>query len=453
MATVAELLDKEFVVQSMDWVREGARREAYLMKHGDPEALKRGEEAEASPGDLDQAEQEVGDARDKEAETLSGAGGSSQEPYFPPMPVAGLTQSALHRFFVKEDLIQEPQGQGLAPSDIAVTDRSLRPGALFGQTKKLFGAFSQTDAGWVSCKIAQGINWFRKPQPFSDTPARLRIGDNARVILVADWATAIPRARLIGQRMREQLLHPDAAGKEKHVIHLGDVYYSGWSNEYDDNFLHDWPVHAGEESRARSWCLNANHDMFGGGHAYFGHLLKQPRFDQQNGCSYFCLENKHWQIFGLDTAYSEYDLHGNQAEWVKKLRAERPDSKAVMLSHHQLFSLYGEKESPKVEDKLKSVLETDRVRAWFWGHEHRCAIYQRRHYIQSPRLIGHGGVPVWAPRKPKPLGVEFEYSAFLESGLEQFQRFGFAVLDFDDDKIGVRHIGEDGEPYWTETLS
>jgi hypothetical protein len=64
--------------------------------------------------------------------------------------------------------------------------------------------------------------------------------------------------------------------------------------------------------------------------------------------------------------------------------------------------------------------------------------------IESPRLIGHGGVPVWVSRDPKPPGVEFEYNAFVESGLERFLKFGFAVLDFDGDKIGEQHIGEDG---------
>jgi hypothetical protein len=219
--------------------------------------------------------------------------------------------------------------------------------------------------------------------------------------------------------------------------------------------LRDWPVLNTEHNQIASWCLNGNHDMFSGGYAYFDFLLKEPRFLRHNGCSYFCLENDHWQIFGLDTAYQEYDLHGNQAKWIESIRAEHASGKkkVMFLSHHQPFSLYGERQSPEVEAKLDMVLQTNQVRAWFWGHEHRCAMYQRRHYIESPRLIGNGGVPVWAPRKPKPLGVEFEYTEFIQSGLEDFLKFGFAVLDFEGDTIGVRYLGENGNPYWTETLS
>jgi hypothetical protein len=448
---ISELLDKRFVVESMNWLRDGIRKEAALLKQDDPDAKKRSYYAGTSKEDLDEAEDAIDQAREEEARSLTAP--NSSEPFFPRDRVAALVQSQLHQFFEFHDLVQEPQGQGLAPDDIPVANRSLRPGALVGPSNKLFEAFGPTDAGWVSCKIAEAITRFKGRHSFSDDPPRIAIGNNARLILVADWATAIPRAQLIGSRMRQQLLHADATGKERHVIHLGDVYYSGYRNEYNNHFLHDWPVLLKEESAFGSWCLNANHDMFSGGRDYFGFLLKQPRFRRHNGCSYFCLENDDWQIFALDTGYDEYDLHGNQAHWIEQIRAEHPEKKAMLLSHHQPFSLYGEQGSPKVLGKLKKVLETDKVRAWFWGHEHRCVIYQPSHHIQSPRLIGNGGVPVWAPTASKPAGVEFEYALFVESGLEKFLKFGFAVLDFERDKIGVKYIGENGQPYWSETLS
>ena len=104
--------------------------------------------------------------------------------------------------------------------------------------------------------------------------------------------------------------------REQHVIHLGDVYYSGWPEEYEDHFLPNWPVAPGQEDRYGSRCLNANHDMFSGGH--FDHLLKDERFRRQRSArqptSYFSLENDHWQILGLDSAWQDGDLAGSQLE-------------------------------------------------------------------------------------------------------------------------------------------
>src|SRR5207302_9247696 len=101
-----------------------------------------------------------------------------------------------------------------------------------------------------------------------------------------------------------------------------------------------------EANRIGSWCLNANHDMFGGGGPYFDFLLADPRFACQQGTSYFALENDDWQILGLDTGYGSLDvrgetgtLYGPHAAWGAQKRAAAPKKqKAVLLSHHQLFS-------------------------------------------------------------------------------------------------------------------
>ena len=70
------------------------------------------------------------------------------------------------------------------------------------------------------------------------------------------------------------------------------------------------------------------------------------------------------------------------------------------------------------------------------------------------RLVGHGGVPVWArsASKPVPDGVEYVSTRGFRSGIERFALFGFAVLDFDGPRIHVRYIDEHGEPEWTEVL-
>ena len=160
------------------------------------------------------------------------------------------------------------------------------------------------------------------------------------MILLADWGTGVPRARKLGESARQYLEQANQTGTEVHVIHLGEVYYSGFPAEYDTHFLPFWPVHPDEAKTHGSWCLNGNHDMYSGGHGYFDHLLEDPRFERQGKSSYFSLENDYWQILALDTAYKDLDLEGDQASWVLQSRTAKPEKKGILLSHHQPFSSY-----------------------------------------------------------------------------------------------------------------
>src|SRR5207237_885587 len=82
-----------------------------------------------------------------------------------------------------------------------------------------------------------------------------------------------------------------------------------WREEYERHFLPYWP-HAEGDRSLRSWALNGNHDMYSGGHGYFGFLLRDPRFAGQQGSSHFRLAGRWWQLLGLDTAYRDHDLAG-----------------------------------------------------------------------------------------------------------------------------------------------
>ena len=70
--------------------------------------------------------------------------------------------------------------------------------------------------------------------------------------------------------------------------------------------------------------------------------------------------------------------------------------------------------------------------------------------VDFGRLIGHGGVPVYMTHQlndayPAP-GV-FEDRRFIKKlgGLEHWAYFGFAVLDFAEDKIETQYIDEEGK--------
>ena len=143
------------------------------------------------------------------------------------------------------------------------------------------------------------------------------MSERCRLIVVGDWGSGLPRAQKVAAAMRSYVDDSLKNGIGCHVIHLGDVYYSGWEYEYRNRFLNYWPVHIEEKDKVGSWSLNGNHDMYSGGHGYFGTLLMDPRFSRQGGTSFFKLFNKHWQILGLDTAWDENGLKDPQASGSK----------------------------------------------------------------------------------------------------------------------------------------
>ncbi|HEY4594562.1 MAG TPA: metallophosphoesterase, partial [Thermoanaerobaculia bacterium] len=321
--------------------------------------------------------------------------------------------------------------------------------------RRIFDKFSITDIRWVSSLVAMGIRKFRGRFPFPDQPATpVRLGDRARLVVVGDWGSGIPRARKVAQEMRKVLDEGLAAGREQHAVHLGDVYYSGWEYEYRDRFLQYWPVRPGEEDCIPSWNLNGNHDMYSGGHAFYGYALKDPRFKRQEGKSYFSLKNDHWTLLGLDTSWEDGGLQGNQAQWALQTLTAG-SGKGMLLSHHQIFSAY-DRGNSLLSQKIDPVLATGRVRSWLWGHEHRCVFYSSYQGVESARCIGHGGVPVYMPHAesdPYPAPAFYEYRDALEKGFERWALFGFAVLDFDGSAVDIRYIDENGKEHQRERIA
>ena len=137
---------------------------------------------------------------------------------------------------------------------------------------------------------------------------------------------------------------------------------------------------------------------------------------------FFCLENEHWRIIGIDTGY-----HSTRFDWGKVAVFERsryirksvhfkprctipepllrwlietvkPDGDPrglIVLSHHGGFSSFSDwyQIPPR---QLAEIIHRPVI--WFWGHEHKVAIYDRfavRGGIPTyGRCVGHGGMPV-----------------------------------------------------------
>jgi hypothetical protein len=105
----------------------------------------------------------------------------------------------------------------------------------------------------------------------------------------------------------------------------------------------------------------------------------------------------------------------------------------------QLTSLYDQHDlGPELGGKLAPVLTTNRVTAWWWGHQHRAMTFRPFGGVQYPRCLSNGGIPVL--RDPALTGqgrtvADWESRRYIWSGLRRWARSGFAVIDLAGDTM------------------
>jgi Calcineurin-like phosphoesterase len=272
----------------------------------------------------------------------------------------------------------------LAQSKIAEQSTASKPLASGGQEVQFGTGLSGGDwlrwmwslTDWVDRKEAHPI-----VRP-TVAQAETLTGDFT-VAMAADWGTGLYGAPKIADAIRSMA----KTKKFDLLMHLGDVYYSGTKGEIEERFLKVWPTEAGSLNRA----LNGNHEMYSGGFGYFQLIL--PAFKQS--ASYFAFQNKDWVLVGLDTAYIDHDMDTTQVAWLNLIlkQAELPKRKVVLFSHQQPFSRL-DTQGPKLQKALQHLLEGKLIKAWYWGHEHQCVLYdQHPKWELFGRCLGHGGIP------------------------------------------------------------
>jgi hypothetical protein len=423
---------------------------------------------------IDQAAVHVpGDAapRDKVAGLLSGdasslvssGGQASGVPYLSRAPLVSMVQSQ-----VEETLDEEGAPDRGHPASL--WSRIVR--AVEGLLHISPGSFTSNDPEWY-VDIARGVleRLAAGNAPFNPVPAEYdHVADDARLVVVGDWGTGLPRAIDVAAHMRQAIEAALAEGRQVHVIHLGDVYYSGFESEDKKRFLDPWPVTEDQAAAGvTSWSLNGNHDMYSGGFGYFRTLLGDDRFRAQRSpdgkaTSFFRLRSPSWDFVGLDTAWQTdvtsdgqiAVLQDPQAKYVADVAASSP-RKLVLFSHHQLVSHYDQGDLGKtLPDKLAPVLNGNRVTAWWWGHEHRAITYGADAGVRFPRCLGNGGVPI-LPDKAPPAGskppITWHSTRTVREHGQRRTRFGFAVLDLHPDHLDAAYIDDDGYTAHTETVS
>jgi hypothetical protein len=294
------------------------------------------------------------------------------------------------------------------------------------------------DPRWLTTILYRLRTRFTGNAPFvehrSSDDFREPLPARCRVALVSDWGTGNEHSAAVARQIR--------AADPDHVIHLGDVYYSGTPREMADHFTEMWEEHG--PAGARYWALNGNHDMYCGGLGYFGHLL--PSIGQP--ASYFALGNEHWQLVALDTAYVGHNLTRPQVDWTDAQLAG--PARSILLTHHHLVSPF-RKPGYRLDDWLRPFMSDGRLYGWIWGHDHHLIEFADILGVKC-RCIGHGGVPHVVPpaqfRHPAEVVRIERRSAPGDPG---HGISGFAMLTFDGPRLDIDYLDEAGGTSWSET--
>ena len=330
-----------------------------------------------------------------------------------------------------------------APELADGTIRVLPDGTIMGAEK-----YEQLDPGWLNTFV----EWLHHPPetyvPFRTGAVPQPIPDELVVGLLGDWGTGAfhhGQAEAVGHALRNQ--RPDVS------IHLGDVYHCGTPELEHAHLIEHFPY-----GRLASFALNSNHEMFAGGTGYFETLLdRAPGFATQGGRSFFALENDHWVIVGLDTAYHaswrEMGMTGVLCdEQVEFLRARAAAKKnLVVLTHHLgLASSDGAPVEP-LWSQVTASLDPERVNLWYWGHNHAGYVHRRVGPVEA-RCIGHGALP-WGRATELASNPTVVWSEQGEAKPWPRMRNGFAVLRFSGAGVTEEIRDSTGHCGWSRTIA
>jgi hypothetical protein len=307
---------------------------------------------------------------------------------------------------------------------------------LFEHSRLGAGRYEDLDARWLSALVHRLET---TPVEFPrGTPEVIQIPDRVKLAIAGDWGTGLPESDLVGAQM--------ARARPDYMIHLGDVYYAGTPDE-ERRYVERWPGDPG-----RSLTLNSNHEMYGGGHGYFGVALAHAKFALQRGLSYFALRNQHFVIIGLDSAYHDttflYDrgkLDDVQLAFLRQLAAGAGDRKVILLTHHNGLGL----------DDLPTALwsqvvsTVNRPMLWIWGHLHAGIAHWPQQQV-SGRCVGHGGIPYTPFTADEQGSYLWAEGGSANDALEPGRALnGFYLLELDGPQLTERFIDELGRQRWS----
>ena len=181
--------------------------------------------------------------------------------------------------------------------------------------------------------------------------------------ITGDWGDGSPNSEAVAAAIVQH--------DPNYTTHLGDVYSVGAPHEIERRFVGGtggvaWPL-----GTFGGLAIPGNHEYHSGGHA-FADIAMAKHLGVRDGsgaglrhqpATYFCLQNVHWTIVGLDTGYHSVKWAGLEGlvklinmvpvlkgtRWAQSLKTKLPratikwlggiladQSRAViLLSHHQ----------------------------------------------------------------------------------------------------------------------
>lgn len=227
------------------------------------------------------------------------------------------------------------------------------------------------------------------------------------------------------------------------LIHLGDIYFAGSGGEMLHNFLAPF-----RSAGPRVLTLVGNHDLYFGGEA-FADTLK----DLQQPGRYFCVETPHWRVACLDTALDARELLRNtgsldegQQAWLGKLLEADDDKGTILMSHHYIVSGW---EEPSVELRHQLAPHLKKIFAWYWGHEHGCATYDKKAEGFYGACVGNGAfLEVWKKPKREPLPDWYAGGrCSCYSQQSKFWQHGYLELELQSEQIIETYHLENGDSH------
>ena len=172
---------------------------------------------------------------------------------------------------------------------------------------------------------------------------------------------------------------------------------------------------------------------------------------------YFAIESPSWRIACLDTTLAARGFRRNdglldddQLEWLQRLAGASERKPLILLSHHYIRSHW----HGPIESLRRQLAEWSRanVFAWYWGHEHHLAAYNRGDHGYYGACVGNGAfLESWSPARTDwpdspnwhaPRGC----SCYGTRG-ENSWPHGFLELELRPDAIAETYHFEGGEPY------
>ena len=341
---------------------------------------------------------------------------------------------------------------------------TLRPHSHLGDMLPAkFNLFGQGNAVvWAPTGIAALLEHFKGKAPFRrcTEKSKITLPPQCKIAILGDWGADNDHAQTIGNLVREQ--NPD------YLIHLGDIYYSGTEPECT-KFLENWPLRdsSGKPKQGASFSLNGNHEMYSEGRYYFSTVL--DGLGQE--ASFFQLANDWWQFLGLDTAYVPFTISGGvkddnlQCQWdfIVDCIQSGPTKKNILLSHNQPVSAFVKETAdgaPLREEYARLIAATrpNAIYGWFFGHEHRCTIYDDAVTGYKARLLGNGAIPhdpqtETAPQtdpKTKATGTPFVAANHGRLNGGPLAICTFALLTLNRDQLTIDYINEDGSRFYQQ---